>query len=342
MVSFFKNDYVNGLPISKKSKTTNHRSIKHREIFGHKVPSITAEATIVKKPTLIAQDVGLGSKKKDKIKNVMDSVEGTPLSSLFKNDDVNGLQIQKNSKKARMTNPTRPHKQRKIFSQKVPGPAIAAETTTLMPELITQVVGSKKKGQIKNTTTTTTTTRTTNPRSIKQREIFGQKVPLISAETTTVKKPELITIQVGLLRSEKKNQIKNTRTKMNWKLPGLVEELKDKIKVNSDVDFLKRRNTTTEVRRNHPDHKMTPRSWPHHLKIPKAKKDPEIDQPYNYKYDVQNEAEFNHEEVSSGNRTQGAFVIQSSDVEFKTTYSVVPGSGFQAMTSYSIVSNTGH
>lgn len=228
--------------------------------------------------------------------------------SFFKNDNPNSLPIlKKDSEKLATTGTHRSIKQREIFGQKVPS-----------------MIQVDQTDQTKNATT---------------RKIFS-KIITADSEITTLKKPKLIKIGLG---SKKKDPIKNTRAKLNRKLPGFFEGFKDKIKVNKDGDFPNRRNKATERNRYHLDYKITPRSRrPHHLKISKVKKHPENYQSYNYKYDVENEAEFNHEEVSSGNRTQGAFGMHSSDVEFNTTYSVLPGSGFQAITSYSIVSNTGY
>ena len=66
-----------------------------------------------------------------------------------------------------------------------------------------------------------------------------------------------------------------------------------------------------------------------------------VKKPYKFKYNVETEeeGEFNHKEISDGDKTEGQFEMKTSDVKYKTTYSVVPGSGFQAMTSYSIFSD---
>lgn len=67
-----------------------------------------------------------------------------------------------------------------------------------------------------------------------------------------------------------------------------------------------------------------------------------VKKPYKFKYNVETEdkgGEFNHKEISDGDKTEGQFEMKTSDVKYKTIYSVVPGSGFQAMTSYSIFSD---
>jgi hypothetical protein len=63
--------------------------------------------------------------------------------------------------------------------------------------------------------------------------------------------------------------------------------------------------------------------------------------PYNFKYQVVNDVgsgNFNHEEVSDGDETQGRYDVQTSGFESRTIYSVVPGSGFNSETSYTIFS----